>query len=192
MGNGLRACGITGAFDGIPVRVDRSDSTLQGLEDDRLERRGHVFARLALLLLTVIVLLGAGGVLGLHTSRVSAVGGGYRVQLDYPRMARAGLDVVWHATVEHRGGFDKTVTLAVTGDYFGMFETQGFFPGPDSEMRSGDTLYLTFLAPPGDILTVDYDAYVQPASQIGRDGSLSVLSGGNRVATVSFSTWLAP
>ena len=82
--------------------------------------------------------------------------------------------------------------LAVTADYFDIYETQGFFPEPDSQTRDGRTLYLTFTAPPGDTLVVSYDAYIQPSSQVGRDGTLAVREDGRDVASVDFATWLAP
>ena len=37
-------------------------------------------------------------------------------------------------------------------------ETQGFTPEPSTTVRDDSTLYLTFDAPDGDVLTVDYDA----------------------------------
>lgn len=166
------------------------DSTLAGLED---ESGGHPWsARVCLTVLLAVVLAGAAGGLGVHTADVSSSGHGYSLSLSYPRVARAGLDVTWQVTVRHEGGFGAPIVLAVTGDYFGIFETQGFFPEPDAERRSADTLYLSFTAPPGDTLVVDYDAYIQPSSQVGRDGAVSVVSGGETLASVDFSTWLFP
>ncbi|MDQ3629089.1 MAG: hypothetical protein M3419_09825 [Actinomycetota bacterium] len=72
---------------------------------------------------------------GIHTSHFSASGGGYRLDLDYPRVARAGLDITWRVTVTHDGGFDAPITLAVTADYFDIYETQAFHPEPDSSTR---------------------------------------------------------
>ena len=170
--------------------VAPTDSTV---DDIGAESIASVWAsRIGLSVLACVVLAGATGLLGVHTSTVDATASGYNVTLDYPRTARAGLDVVWTATVEHEGGFDKDVTLAVTADYFDIYETQGFFPEPDSQTRDGTTLYLTFTRPPGDILRVSYDAYIQPSSQVGRDGTLAVVVDGERVADVDFSTWLAP
>ena len=37
-----------------------------------------------------------------------------------------------------------------------------------------------------------YDAYIQPAAQRGRDGTLAVLTDGREVARVSFRTRLLP
>lgn len=112
--------------------------------------------------------------------------------LEYPRVARAGLDVTWQLTVQHEGGFEKTLTLALSADQFDIYEHQAFYPAPDSETRDGQDLLLTFFAPPGDTFELGFDAYVQPSSQVGRDGVVSVLDDGDRLATVTYTTLLAP
>ena len=114
------------------------------------------------------------------------------VRRPYDLFVVCGLDVPWRVTIHHPGGFGKELTLAVTGDYFDVYEEQGFRPEPAETTRDGDTLFLTFTAPLGDTFVVDYDAYVQPSAQRGRDGSISVMDGGDRVATVDFDTRLLP
>jgi hypothetical protein len=130
--------------------------------------------------------------LGVRTSTASAHGDGYDLSLRYPSVARAGLDTPWQVTVTHTGGFGKQLTLAITGDYFDVFETQGFHPEPADETRDAHTLYLTFTAPPGDTFVVDFDAYIQPASQQGRSATVAVLDGATPVASVAFDTRLMP
>jgi hypothetical protein len=149
-------------------------------------------ATLSLLLLAVLAALA--GLLGVHTSTASATGSGWHLSLRYPRVARAGLDVTWQATVTRPGGFGKSVTLAVTGDYLNMFETQGFHPEPAEETRDATTLYLTFTAPPGDTFVVDFDTYVQPASQAGSAATVAVVDPATHrpFASVHVSTHLAP
>jgi len=39
--------------------------------------------------------------------------------------------------VTHPGGLGKEVTLAISGDYLNIFETQGFHPTPSDETRDG-------------------------------------------------------
>jgi len=96
-------------------------------------------------------------------------------------------------TVRHAGGLGKQVTLAVTGGYFDIFETQAFHPEPSDESRDGHTLYLTFEAPPqGDTFTVAYDAYIQPAAQVGRSATVGVVDEGRQVAVVDVRTRLLP
>jgi hypothetical protein len=150
--------------------------------------------RAILTLLLVAVLAALAGLLGVHTSTASATGGGWQLSLRYPRVARAGLDVTWQAAVTHPGGLGKTVTLAVTGDYLNIFETQGFHPEPAEETRDATTLYLTFTAPPGDTFVVDFDTYVQPASQAGSAATVAVVDHAtlSPLASVHVSTTLAP
>ena len=150
--------------------------------------------RAALGVLALVVLAALTGLLGVHTSTASAQAKGWDLTLRYPRVARAGLDVTWQATVTRAGGLGKNVTLAITGDYFNMFETQGFHPQPADETRDATTLYLTFTAPPGDTFVVDFDTYVQPASQAGSAGTLSVVDNTTLapLTSVHFSTRLTP
>ena len=170
--------------------MGEQDSTLFGVGPQG--RAGLWVGRVFLAVPTCFVAAGLLGVLGVHTSSADTRAEGYEVSVDYPRTARAGFDVTWRATITHDGGFSGPVQLAVTADYFDIYETQGFFPEPDSQTRDADTLYLTFAAPPGDTLVVSYDAYIQPSSQIGRDATLAVRENGRDVAAVNFSTWLAP
>ncbi|MDH2415353.1 hypothetical protein [Nocardioides sp. CER19] len=167
-------------------------STLDGLETSDEGRLAVWLRRGFLTLLLLFVLAGLLGLLGVHTTTSRASEDGWTVSLEHPGVARPGLDVVWEVTVTHAGGFDGDVTLAVSGDYFDIFESQGFEPQPSDETRDGSYYYLTFNKPPGDTLTVSFDAYVQPASQIGRSGTLSVVDAGRRVASVDFRTFLMP
>jgi hypothetical protein len=151
--------------------------------------------RVVLTLLTLLVLAGAAGAFGVRAATASAVGGPYRLELTYPRIARSGLDIPWHVHLERSGGFDpKTpITLAVTADYFDIFETQGFYPEPDTDTRDGRMRYLSFTAPSaGDVFEVDFDTYVQPSSQLGRDAEVWVMDGNRRAVGVTYSTWLVP
>lgn len=167
-------------------------STLEDIETAGQGRVAIWSRRAFLTLLVVFVLTGAGGFLGVRTATETDAARGYQLSLRYATTARAGLDVPWEVRVSHEGGFGKDVMLAVTGDYFDIYETQGFAPEPSDATRDGDTLYLTFVAPPGDTLAVSYDVYIQPSSQLGRDGILSVLEDGSPVVSIEFDTLLLP
>jgi hypothetical protein len=166
-------------------------STLIGLRDTETGRATWT-RRVWIVLLAALVAVGATGFLGVHTGTVSASGGGYDLTLRYPQVARAGLDVRWQVTLRHPGGFGKSVDLLVTGDYFDIFETQGVWPEPSAETRSARYVHWTFDPPAGDTLVVDYDAYIQPASQVGRDGTVTVVVDGSPVVSVDFATRLLP
>ena len=173
--------------------VRMPDSTLTGFESRRQERVAAWGRRAVLAVLAVVVLAGLSGVLGVRTTTGSDTGGGFALSVDHASVARAGLDVPWQVTVVSAGGFEKTVTLAVTGDYFDMYETQGFTPEPSASVRDGETLYLTFDAPEGDTFTVDYDAYIQPSSQRGESGTVSVVDPDLRpLASVDIDMFLLP
>ena len=168
------------------------ESTIEGL-DTPGEGVLAVWSRRAFLtVLLVFVLAGLAGFLGVRTATERDQAAGYTLELRHAATARAGLDVPWEVTVTREGGFDKELTLAVTGDYFDIYETQGFTPEPSTSVRDATTLYLTFDAPDGDVLTVDYDAYIQPSSQLGASGEVAVLDGGVPVVTAPFRTWLVP
>ncbi len=154
-------------------------STLQVDEGVTLAESRHSAAiwvrRGALTVLALVVAVGLSSYLGVHTGTASAERGDWGLTLKYPQVARPGLDVDWQATVTHPGGLGKEVTLAISGDYFNIYETQGFHPEPSDETRDGRMLYLTFTAPPGDTFVVDFDTYVQPSSQAGKSATLAVV-----------------
>ena len=195
LARGARAIrGLSSADAGYRSRVlTVPESTLEGLESRRQDVLGARWRRVFLVVLAVVVAAGLAGLLGVRDATARADEGGWSLRLHYAATARAGLDVPFTVTVRHEGGLGKQVTLALTGDYLDIYETQGFHPEPSATTRDADTLYLTFDAPPdGDTLTVSYDAYVQPASQIGRGATLGVLDDGHQVAVVDFHTRLLP
>ena len=177
-----------------PPTADRS--VLSGHTGDFLDESSNPAAlwmrRGMLTVMGLVVAADLFSLLGVHTSTVSAERGGYAVTLDYPSVARAGLDTPYQVTVTHPGGFGKQLTLAITGSFFNIFETQGFHPNPSDETRDGTNLYLTFTAPPGDTFVVDFDTYVQPASQQGRTATLTVIDGGVPQVSVDYHTRLMP
>lgn len=167
-------------------------ATTSGLPESRL--RAAVWGRrLGVAVLTLIVAADLVGALGVHTSTQAASGAdGYHLSLDYPGIARPGLDVVWRARVDHPGGFDAPITLAITGDYLSIYETQGFHPKPSAETRDGHDLLLTFDPPPHDTFVLDYDAYIQPSSQAGRTARVGVVVADSEVVGVTYKTRLVP
>lgn len=179
-------------------RIDQGDadqwSTLSDLRTGRA-MTGTVGRRAVLVVLLVAVLASGVGLLGVHRRTVTAHGGGYTLTVLYPAVARPGLDVPFRVTVTSDGGFDKDITLAFDRRYLpGIFETQGMFPDNSDATSLGQNLVLlTYSAPPsGDLFVMDYDAYIQPGSQIGASGSISVMHGSSAVVTVHFSTFLFP
>lgn len=167
-------------------------STLADVAPRPERRAALVLRRCVTGALAVLVVAGACGVFGVRSRSTSTSGGGYSLGVTYPQTARAGLDVPWRVTVARPGGFPSDITIAVSSDYFRMFETQGFFPDADSETNDGRFVYFTFDKPPGDRFVLEYDAYIQPAAQLGKSASVELLIAGSVVAHTKIRTWLVP
>jgi hypothetical protein len=148
--------------------------------------------RSGIALLSLVIVAGAVGVFGVHSRTVRDSADGYTLAVTYPQTARAGLDVPWRARVHKDGGFTSDITLAVSTDYFRMFETQGFYPNADAETNDGQFVYFTFSKPGGDDFVLDYDAYIQPSAQIGKSATVKLTVDGRDVVQTSLHTWLVP
>lgn len=174
------------------TRLD-DDSTVQNLWPVRRSRPGLIGRRVAVALLTVVVLLGAANVLGVRSGTAVRSSDGWTVAVTHASVARAGLDVPLVIEVTAPDGFDQPIELALDRRYFEIFESQRFFPEPDAESADVDTWYVTFEPPSsGSTFRVAYDAYIQPSSQIGRTGSVTLLVDDAEVVTVPFRTVLMP
>ena len=143
-------------------------------------------------MLLIVVVAGVFGILGVHSSTITARENGYALSVTYARTARAGLDVPFRAHIQHPGGLPSSITLAVSTDYFRMFETQGFYPDADSATNDGRFVYLTFTTPSGDEFVMDFDAYIQPAAQLGKSATVELIVHGSTMTTVRLHTWLVP
>lgn len=169
-----------------------NDSTLADVTPAKCSPASIWGRRLGLSLLLVVVVAGAFGVFGVHSRTVTRHDNGYTLEVLYPQTARAGLDVPWRVTVHKPGGFDQAITIAVSTDYFRMFETQGFYPDADSSTNDGHFVYFNFDKPNGAEFVMDYDAYIQPSAQIGKHATVKLIVGGKLEASASIHTWLVP
>ena len=135
------------------------------------------------------------GVLGVRSAEKSASGNGYRLTVTYPSVARGGLAAPWSLDVVKEGGFadGETVRLRLDGDYFDLYDENGFDPDPSSSTAAGRYLYQEYEAPDGDTLTLSFDARIEPAAQRGKPGTAAVLDDDGRVLVeVSFRTTVLP
>jgi hypothetical protein len=90
------------------------------------------------------------------------------------------------------GGFNGPVTIATTGDYFDLFDENGLDPDPEAATTNGDLLIWEFGPPHGDVLTVTFDARLEPASHLRRSAETSVLVDRDAVVSVRYSTVVMP
>jgi hypothetical protein len=147
---------------------------------------------IVLILLAVFLALGLAGVFGPRTSTVRASSGGYALQVTYPSVTRPGLPIRWEVLVTHRGGFGDKVRIAVTFDYFHLFDVTGIEPEITSSTSDGANIVYEFDPPPGDRFRVQFDAAVEPGVHELPRATTSVLAGGRAVVQVSYSTRVMP
>ena len=173
-------------------------STVHGLEQGRREPRPVWHRRIGVGLLSLVVLAGATGWLGVRSDATTAEAAGYRLAVTYARTARSGLDVPLRIELTAPGPLAdgplaEGVTLSISREYLNIFEQQGFHPEPASTTGDAQNVHLTFDPPPsGNVLVVDFDAYIQPSSQQGADAVIALVVDGAVVVSVDISTFLWP
>ena len=178
------------AARGIP-----GDSTLHGVRRTEKGWPARWARGLAIVALVATVALAATGLLGVRTTTASASGGGFVLSVTYASAARAGLDAPLRVQVDRSDGadFDDDITLDINARYLSIFESQGFVPDPDKSAGLADSVRMTFDAPPtGSTFVMHFDAYIQPASQLGTDGWVRLIVDDEPVASVDFHTRLLP
>jgi hypothetical protein len=129
---------------------------------------------------------------GVDTARVSAAGGGYELTVLYSTVSRPALATPLYLTVRRAGGFDRPIELALSQQYLSLFDENGLTPAPSAETSFGRFLLWEFDPPEGDVLTVYFDARVEPQMQFGRTGEAAVVEDGAPVVAVEFHTALRP
>ena len=181
--------------DDVDGKAPRSISTLPAPQNLRAVRRGRLGRRVFVVALVVFLGLGMLGLYGVRTREAQATGGGYELTVTYTSVTRPGLATPWSAEIRRSGGFgDELVSLAVSASYFDAFDENGLDPDPAESVNDGERTIWRFDPPPGDVMTVSFDARLQPDIQLTRvKGSASVLdSSGAAVATVEFRTLVLP
>lgn len=171
------------------------DSTLRGVRTSEKGRLARWARWGAIVALVIVVGVAASGWLGVRTGTVSASGDGFRLTVVYATVARAGLDVPLRVQVDRLDGsdFDDDVTLEINARYLSIFETQGFQPDPDQSAAVGDAIRMTFTQPPtGPSFVLNYDAYIQPASQRGSPAVIAVIVDEEPVVSLDITTFLFP
>ncbi|HVF13124.1 MAG TPA: hypothetical protein VM942_00925 [Acidimicrobiales bacterium] len=181
--------------DGDEPPGDHHISTLPEPRPLSAVRRDRFGRRLFVTLLVAFLGLGALGVYGVRTREATATGGGYELTVTYSSVSRPGLATPWSAEIRRPGGFgEELVSLAVTASYFDSFDENGLDPDPAEAVNDGDRTIWRFDPPPGDVMTVSFDARLQPDVQLTRvKGSASVLDESDSpVVTVKFRTLAMP
>lgn len=156
-------------------------------------RRARLLRRILLLLLVAFIAVGAGNGFGPRIVSTSATAGGYSLTVTHPSVIRPGLAAPWKVIVLSEDGFDDSVTIATTSDYFDIFDENGLDPQPSSSRSLGSSILVwEFDAPLGNILAVDFDARIEPTLRGNRRGMTSVVEDGRAVVSVRYRTIVMP
>ena len=155
------------------------------------QRRGLVWRRVILASVTVFVVAGLLGLLGVRTTTVTASDGPVEASVRYARVGRGGVAVPYAITVTSAGGFSGPIEITVEQSYLDLFDQNGVDPGPDGTTSTGDAVTWTFERPPGDEFTVTLDIRIGPSVQWGRTGHTVVDAEGRHIE-LSHHTWVMP
>lgn len=138
--------------------------------------------------------LGAVDAVGVDDVTVSDQRGPVSLEVRYPTVSRPGLASPLELTVRQEGGFDEdTVDVAISADYLLLWDLNGILPAPSAETADADRLIWTFDVLDGEVLTIRYEARIEPARQSGTGGRVAVLDGaGAEVVAVDLYTDIRP
>lgn len=168
-------------------------TTYEDVPEDTTTGTARWTTRVVLIALFLFVVAGAAGLLGVRNLTATAEDGGFTLSVNYPRLARAGLDTPLSITVSNPDGVGEEVVVGISQEYLEIFETQGIFPEPTDSSTDGTYLYLTIAAEPGaTTVRLDFDIYVQPSSQEGEQATVFVADGSTRLAETTIRTTLLP
>ena len=175
-----------------PDQRQQSTSTAPEIHPDTKIRRARNQRRVGLVLLAAFLALGLAGLFGPKTSRVTAHSNGYELTVTYPSISRPGLPVRWEVLLKHPGGFQEKVRIAITFDYFHLFDVTGIEPESTSSSSDGKTIVFEFDPPSGDTFRMQFDASVEPGVHELPRATTSALVGGRPAVQVSFATRVVP
>ena len=145
-----------------------------------------------ILALGVMDVLGWVGVYGVTSARVDSRAVATRSSVEYPAVTRPALASPFEISVERPGGFDRPITLAVTRDDLKIWDENGLFPAPSSETVRGEWVEWEFDPPDVEVLTVYYDARIEPAAESGQGEAVAVVDDGEQVVAVEFYMEVRP
>jgi hypothetical protein len=164
-----------------------------GIKHPEAAVRDMWLRRIVIAIVTVIVLVGATGMLGVRSGRVSQSTGGIDVELTYARVARPGLAVPFRLGVE---GLDPAqphlIAVELSSGYVDSFDFNNLTPDPESVTRTPDAITYEFAVDEASAFEMAFDTRVEPAVQSKRSGLARVTVDAVLVAELDLTTWIAP
>jgi hypothetical protein len=152
-------------------------------------RRGFVVA------LTLFVLAGATGLLGVRSGTVHAEADGLVLDVTYPHIARPGLGIAWRVAVTSPDGFDGPVSVTVPTGWLQRLDFMDQTPAPDEQTSDGATTSYTWDVVEGTELLVVWDVRIEPGTVGWHDVDVEVAVGPDDAAQTvraRFRSWILP
>jgi len=100
--------------------------------------------------------------------------------------------VPWELEISNTLVLPNQIVVAVTGDYFKIFEHQGLDPEAYSLTADSQMEYWTFDTPGGDTMAISIDQYFEPGVMSGASGTVGLYIDGDLVAPIDFTTRVLP
>jgi hypothetical protein len=169
-----------------PIPTDPGPADLRRLRRRRAGRRAGIAA------LILIVAGGLSGFFGYRTGHREGSGGGYELSLSYPEVGRPGVPIQWILHVHRDAGLPPHLDVATSVGYFDILDLNDVEPQPASSTEHGDLVVWTFDTTGGSDLTIAVDAFVANNAHVGNSAVTSILEDGRAVASVSYTTRVAP
>jgi hypothetical protein len=180
----------------------QSISTIEGSEDSvgspakvslRDQKRARWWRRLGLLLMAALLILGALNFFGGRTSKATSSGGGYQLEVSYPKTGRPGIGAPMQIQIQKQGGFDGPVTVSMSSNYLDILNVRNIVPDAQQSTSSDKAVTWQFNQPPGDTLAITISAEFDTDEHPGRHkGAVTVIDNGNPAVSTHFTTWEAP
>ncbi|HET8930289.1 MAG TPA: hypothetical protein VFN21_06505 [Acidimicrobiales bacterium] len=173
---------------------DRSAAdTLSTIVDDvAAERHGQRIRAVGLALFTAFVIAGLTGWLGIRTGHARAdEPGGLAIEVEYPQVARPGLNTVLSIAIHDPDGFAAPIDVSLPTSYVRAYDQNASHPEAAESTVDDERSHWTFDPPTGDTLTVWFDHRLAPGVQWRHDGDVTVTVA-SRTVRASFTTWVLP
>ena len=140
-----------------------------------------------------VVIAALVGFAGLTTATNAEASDTMAVRVEYAEVSRPGIATPLVIDVSARDGalLPPEVTVEIPRRYLDLFDENGLDPQPDTVTSDGVTEIWTFRPGEVSVLSIDFDARLQPNSHFGRDGWVIVRGGGDEVR-VDFHTRVMP
>ncbi len=116
-----------------------------------------------------VVVLAITGALGLRTATASQHDGDLSVEVSHASVSRPGLPTPLTITVATVDGsaLPAELTVEIPRSYLDLFDENGLAPEPDAVASDGFTETWTYSTAGESILSIDFDARLQPNAQWG-------------------------